>query len=216
LVVDGRGRLRAYGLHDLISCQTDLWEDVVLDHRVRERSRGGLAAGSRRARGGMSAVGGVGGPVEDRVATTLCVLGPVEVVRDGEQVRLGSPLQRRLLAALVVHVNEVVSRDRLIDALWGDGPPPSATQTLQGLVSRLRQTLGADRLETRSPGYRLRVASGEVDAVRFEELVRVGLGASERPEVALGAFDERSGCGKGPPMRSSRVRSSPPRRSLDW
>jgi DNA-binding SARP family transcriptional activator len=104
-----------------------------------------------------------------------------------------------LLAVLVVHANEVVSRDRLVDVLWGDGPPPSATQTLQGLVSRLRQTLGDDRLETRPPGYRLRVVSGEVDALRFEELVRVGLGASERPEVALGAFDEALGLWRGAP-----------------
>ena len=133
------------------------------------------------------------------MATTLCVLGPLEVVRDGGRVRLGSGQQRHLLAVLVVHANEVVSRDRLIDVLWGDGPPPSATQTLQGLVSRLRQTLGDDRLETRPPGYRLRVASGEVDALRFEELVRVGLGSSEQPEVALGAFDEALGLWRGSP-----------------
>src|SRR6478672_6041824 len=138
----------------------------------------------------MLSVGGVGGPVKDRVATALCVLGPLEVVRDGERVRLGSGQQRRLLASLVVHANEVVSRDRLIDVLWGDGPPPSAPQTLQGLVSRLRQTLGDDRLQTRPPGYRLRVASGEVDASCFEERVRVGLGASDRQNIALEAFDE--------------------------
>jgi DNA-binding SARP family transcriptional activator len=137
--------------------------------------------------------------VEDRVATELCVLGPVEVVRDAERVRLGSGQQRRLLAVLVVRANEVVSRDRLIEVLWGDGPPPSATQTLQGLVSRLRQTLGDDRLETRPPGYRLRVARGEVDVLRFEELVRVGLGASQRPEVALGVFDEALGLWRGSP-----------------
>ena len=143
--------------------------------------------------------GWVGGPVEDRVATALCVLGPLEVVRDGERVRLGSRQQRRLLAVLVVHANEVVSSDRLVDVLWGDGPPPSATHTLQGLVSRLRATLGDDRLETRPPGYRLRVASGEVDASRFEELVRIGLGSSERPEVALGVFDEALGLWRGSP-----------------
>ena len=71
--------------------------------------------------------------MEDRVATALCVLGPLEVVRDGERVRLGSGQQRRLLAALVVHANEVVSRDRLVDVLWGDGPPPSATHDAPGI-----------------------------------------------------------------------------------
>ena len=133
------------------------------------------------------------------MATGLCVLGPLEVVRGGERVRLGSGQQRRLLAVLVVHANEVVSRDRLVDVLWGDGPPPSATQTLQGLVSRLRATFGDDRLETRPPGYRLGVATIEVDALRFEELARVGLGSSDLPEVALGMFEEALSLWRGLP-----------------
>ena len=151
--------------------------------------------------------------MDDRVATPLCVLGPLEVVRDGEQVRLGSAQQRRLLAVLLVHANEVVSSDRLVDVLWGDDPPRSATHTLQTLLSRLRATLGDDRLETRPPGYRLRVATGEVDALRFEELVRVGLGSSERAGGRAAARStRRSGCGEDRPTRSSRARSSPPRR----
>ena len=77
-------------------------------------------------------------------------------------------------------------------------PPPSATHTLQALLSRLRATLGDDRLETRPPGYRLRVASGEVDALRFEELVRVGLGRLST-EVAVRAFDEALGLWRGSP-----------------
>ena len=137
--------------------------------------------------------------MDDEVATALCVLGPLGVVRDGEPVHLGSGQQRRVLAVLVVHANEVVSSDRLVDVLWGDEPPPSATHTLQGLVSRLRRALGDDRLETRAPGYRLRVVSGEVDALRFEELVRVGLGSGDRAEVALGVFDEALGLWRGSP-----------------
>ncbi len=137
--------------------------------------------------------------MDDRRPTALCVLGPLDVIRDGESVRLGSGQQRRLLAVLLVHANEVVSSDRLVDVLWGDGGPPSAIRTIRTLVSRLRATLGADRLETRPPGYRLRVASDEVDALRFEELVRVGLGSSGRAEVALGVFDEALGLWRGPP-----------------
>jgi predicted ATPase/DNA-binding SARP family transcriptional activator len=137
--------------------------------------------------------------VDDRVATPLCVLGSLGIVRAGEQVRLGSGQQRRLLAVLVVHANEMVSRDRLVDVLWGEDSPASATHSLQTLLSRLRATLGEDRLETCPPGYRLRVASGEVDALRFEELVRVGLGAVEEPEVALGVFDEALGLWRGSP-----------------
>ncbi len=144
--------------------------------------------------------------MNDRVATALCVLGPLEVVRDGERVRLGSGQQRRLLAVLVVHANEVVSSDRLVDVLWGEDSSPGATPALQTLVSRLqtlvsrlRPALGDDRLETRPPGYRLRVASDEVDALRFEELVNVGLGSPDRAEVALGAFDEALGLWRGSP-----------------
>jgi DNA-binding SARP family transcriptional activator len=137
--------------------------------------------------------------VDDRVATPLCVLGPLEVRRGGEHVRLGSGQQRRLLAVLAVHANEVVSTDRLVDALWGEQVPRSASHTLQGLVSRLRNTLGDDRVETCPPGYRLRVANGELDASRFEELVRVGLGAPERAEAALAVFDEALGMWRGSP-----------------
>ena len=144
--------------------------------------------------------------MDDHVATALYVLGPLEVVRDGERVRLGSGQQRRLLAVLLTHANEVVSSDRLVDVLWADDSSPGATHTpetlvsrLQTLVSRLRATLGDDRLETRPPGYRLRVASGEVDALRFEELMRVGLGSSDRAEVALRAFDEALGLWRGSP-----------------
>jgi DNA-binding SARP family transcriptional activator len=137
--------------------------------------------------------------VDDRVTTPLAVLGSLEVVRDGGQVRLGSPQQRRLLAVLVVHANDVVSSDRLLDVLWGDDPPASATHSLQTLLSRLRASLGDGRLEPRPPGYRLRVATDEVDALRFEELVRVGLGSSDRPEIALGVFDEALGLWRGSP-----------------
>ena len=174
-------------------------EDGFLDHRVRERCRSVITARAQLERSCFLRVGGVGGPVDDRVTTALCVLGSLEVIRNGEQVRLGSPQQRRLLAVLVVHANEVVSSDRLVDVLWGDDPPASATHSLQTLLSRLRPTLGDERLETCQPGYRLRVASGEVDALRFEELVRVGLGAAQRSEVALGVFDDALGLWRGSP-----------------
>jgi predicted ATPase/class 3 adenylate cyclase len=137
--------------------------------------------------------------MDDKATTALRVLGPLAIVCDGEPVPLGSAQQRRLLAMLAVHANEVVSSDRLIDVVWGDGPPPSALHALRGLVSRLRATLGVERLETCSPGYRFRVVSGEVDALRFEALVRVGFGAAEQPEVARHAFDEALGLWRGVP-----------------
>jgi predicted ATPase/DNA-binding SARP family transcriptional activator len=99
------------------------------------------------------------------------ILGPLEVT-DGERViELGARRQRQLLAILVLHANEVVSADRLIDDLWGAEPPATAAKTLQVYVSRLRRALGRDDvIATRSGGYRLVAAADAIDAVRFERL----------------------------------------------
>jgi DNA-binding SARP family transcriptional activator len=98
------------------------------------------------------------------------VLGPLEV-RDGDRVlALGGRNQLALFAMLLLHANEVVSSDRLIDAVWGAAAPPTAGKTVQVYVSRLRKELGDDRLVTRAPGYVLRVDRAELDLARFEEL----------------------------------------------
>jgi len=100
------------------------------------------------------------------------LLGPVEVLGDdGEPVALGGKRPRALLALLLLHPNEAVSTDRLIDAVWGESPPPSARSALQVHVHALRKALGADRIVTRAPGYLVRVGNGELDADRFAELV---------------------------------------------
>ena len=70
--------------------------------------------------------------------------------------------------------NRVVSVNDLVDELWGDNPPETATKALQGYVSQLRKALGSDRLETKSPGYALRVGEGELDLDRFEALAHGG------------------------------------------
>jgi DNA-binding SARP family transcriptional activator/tetratricopeptide (TPR) repeat protein len=110
------------------------------------------------------------------------VLGPLEVVEQGRALSLGGPKQRAVLAVLVLHANEVVPTDRLIDELWGERPPKTAGAYLQNCVSRLRKVLGAGLLETRPPGYVLSVEPELVDARRFERLVREakGLPTSER------------------------------------
>jgi DNA-binding SARP family transcriptional activator/tetratricopeptide (TPR) repeat protein len=113
------------------------------------------------------------------------VLGPLEVVRDGTPVHIGPLKQRALLILLLVHANRVVPIDRLIDELWAGRPPAQATITLQSYVSSLRRVLEPGRpagatstlLEWRSPGYLLRVAPDELDAIRFERLVREGRAA---------------------------------------
>src|ERR1051326_5795159 len=83
------------------------------------------------------------------------ILGPLEVEVEGQQVPLGGLKQRALVAVLLLHPNEVVSRDRLIDALWGERAPASAQRSLDSYVSRLRGLLGPQRLVRRQPGLLL-------------------------------------------------------------
>lgn len=98
------------------------------------------------------------------------MLGPLEVVSDGRTLRLGSGKQLGLVAVLLLHANQAVSVDRLVDDLWGDSPPPTAPKIVRNYVSLLRRELG-DRLVTRSPGYLLRVDPGELDSTRLEQAV---------------------------------------------
>ena len=102
------------------------------------------------------------------------LLGPVEVLVDGKPVALGAPKQRALLAELLLHRGEVVTRERLIDALWGEDAPDSALSSLQVYVHGLRRALGAGRIETRGAGYRIVAEPEELDAERFERLVSLG------------------------------------------
>jgi DNA-binding SARP family transcriptional activator/tetratricopeptide (TPR) repeat protein len=88
---------------------------------------------------------------------------------------------------LLLHANEVVSRDRLIETLWDEQPPETAPKALQVYISRLRKALGKERLETKVPGYRLRVAEGEFDLERFQFL------AENEPREALALW-------RGPPL----------------
>jgi DNA-binding SARP family transcriptional activator len=112
------------------------------------------------------------------------VLGPVEARIDGRALSLGGPKQRGLLALLLLDANEVVSRDRLIDALWSELAPTNAQRSLDSYVSRLRSLFGADRIERRPPGYRLRVEPGELDLDRFEALLTQGHVAANQPAAA--------------------------------
>ena len=75
---------------------------------------------------------------------------------------------------LLLHANEVVSTERLIEALWEDEPPQGAQKTLQVYVSQLRKALGKDRVQTKPPGYALRVADDELDLARFQRLADDG------------------------------------------
>lgn len=102
------------------------------------------------------------------------VLGPLEVWSASGEVSLGGPKPRALLAVLLVHANEVVPADRLIDELWGEDSPEDAAAALRVNVSRLRKALPQDVLTTRSPGYVVRVEPDALDLHRFELLVHEG------------------------------------------
>ena len=102
------------------------------------------------------------------------VLGPLEITVGGQPLQLAGARTRAVLAVLLVHANQVVSSDRLIEELWPGHPADKAADSLQVRLSELRKALRsvgeADRLATRPPGYLLRVTPGEVDARRFERL----------------------------------------------
>src|SRR3954471_10093379 len=121
------------------------------------------------------------------------ILGPVELVREDEPQPLPAK-PRALLTLLLLHRNHVVALDRIVDDVWEGDPPETATKAAQIYVSQLRKVVG-DRLESRAPGYRLRVEPGEVDADRFEELLAEGDAAA--PEEALRLLDEALGLWRG-------------------
>jgi DNA-binding SARP family transcriptional activator/streptogramin lyase len=134
------------------------------------------------------------------------VLGPLEL-RDGDaSVRLGGTKQRALLALLLLRANTVVSKERLIDALWGEEPPETAMHSLHAHVSQLRKLLresGADAdLVTEGTGYALRVAPELLDLRRFLERADAGRRAfgEGRVEFARAHLDEALAMWRGEPL----------------
>jgi DNA-binding SARP family transcriptional activator len=137
------------------------------------------------------------------------VLGPLEVVRDGEPVDLPGGKPRLLLAALLVNSNRVVSTDRLFEVLWGAEVSGSAQNLLQTYVSRLRDALEPERLRraasgyvvTRAPGYVLAVDPDRIDAVRLEHLAGEGRRAlASAPAVAAATLREALALWRGDPL----------------
>src|SRR5437763_4764947 len=112
------------------------------------------------------------------------ILGPLEVYEQNCQVELGGRKQRALLGVLLLHANEPISSERLVDELWGDQPPARAHKLVQGYVSALRKVLGPTRLVTRPPGYLVRVEDGELDALEFDRRLAETRTAHEPQVVA--------------------------------
>jgi YVTN family beta-propeller protein len=147
------------------------------------------------------------------------ILGAFEVWVDDRLVGLGGEKPRALLAILLLHHDEVVSADRLIDNLWGESPPETASSTLRAYVSRLRKALDTNGaspsaepesgpaangrvLLTRERGYLLEVAPGQLDLERFRDLAERGRDAlaAGRPDEAATLLREALAIWRGPPL----------------
>ncbi|MEI8410067.1 MULTISPECIES: BTAD domain-containing putative transcriptional regulator [unclassified Kribbella] len=131
------------------------------------------------------------------------ILGSTEVVDGSRRVDLPAGRGRALLALLILHVGATIPADALIDELWGEHPPPTASTVIQGLISRLRKLLEPDRargeagavVQTAGTGYRLAVDPQSVDANRFQRLFDQARGAD--PAVRSDLLTEALGLWQG-------------------
>jgi DNA-binding SARP family transcriptional activator len=130
------------------------------------------------------------------------VLGPVVVVRDDVSVDIDVPMQRALLAALALHGWAAVTTSQLIDALWGDDPPASAAKTLQGYVSALRKSFGAETITSVPGGYQLGPGVDQVDAIELDALVAAAQRDLEHgnPQTARRSFTAAGALWRGHPL----------------
>ncbi len=130
------------------------------------------------------------------------LLGPLEASVNGQLVELGPAKQRALLVALLLHPNEVLSADHLIDSLWPGRRPQTAENILHGYVSRLRKAIGHDRIVTQLPGYRVCVDSDELDTQCFERLLLAGRRAlaDKQPHIASSHLREALQLWRGPAL----------------
>jgi peptide/nickel transport system substrate-binding protein len=123
-------------------------------------------------------------------ATDVRLLGPLEVTLDGRPIQLGATKQRALFTMLALRPNSVVSVGDLVDGLWGEAPPASATKLVQHYVSQLRKLLagGDAEIVTSGRGYVLRTRPGGVDVVDFERLADAAARNGDSGEAAREAL----------------------------
>jgi DNA-binding SARP family transcriptional activator len=138
---------------------------------------------------------------------SLGLLGPVELRRNGVVVPVGATKKRMILAVLGLSGGDVVSTDRLIDAVWGARPPPSAGKALQVYVSQLRDAVEPTRhaprvIVSQAPGYALALPPQAVDVRVFERLWDEGrrLRTSESPASAAEVLSRALALWRGPPL----------------
>jgi DNA-binding SARP family transcriptional activator len=130
------------------------------------------------------------------------ILGPLEVLEDDRPVALGGPKQRAALAILLLSANRVVPIERFADDLYAGAPPVTAVTQVQRQVSELRKAIGAEAIETRSPGYVLHVEPEQLDLARFERWTHDGAQALERsdPDAAAGLLRRALDLWRGAPL----------------
>ncbi|HEU0086570.1 MAG TPA: BTAD domain-containing putative transcriptional regulator, partial [Pseudonocardiaceae bacterium] len=128
------------------------------------------------------------------------ILGPLEVTENGRTLHLGAAKQRTLLGVLLLHLNRVVSATRLVDELWGESPPASASKAIQGYVLGLRKVLGG-AIVTKARGYLLQAEPDRLDLVRFERLAAEGQAClRDDPEQAAERFGAALRLWRGDPL----------------
>jgi DNA-binding SARP family transcriptional activator/tetratricopeptide (TPR) repeat protein len=129
----------------------------------------------------------------------VALLGPVRAWRGDVELELGAPRRRAVLGLLAVRANRVVSRDELIDGIWGEELPASSVNALHVHVARLRAVLEPQRAN-RAPGrvllasklgYTLRLAPGQLDAEVFAERLTAARELRGKGDLAgaAGSFD---------------------------
>ena len=148
----------------------------------------------------------------------FAILGPLRVGGPDGPIDVGAPKQRALLAMLLLaHREDGVSTSRLIDVLWDEEPPATASKALQVHVSQLRRAVGANTIVTRASGYAIEVEPGQLDLERFETLV--ARAAAAPPAEAGALLREALALFRGPPLvdapllRPGRDRGRPARRA---
>jgi DNA-binding SARP family transcriptional activator/WD40 repeat protein len=155
--------------------------------RVRGRYQSGIGAVDHTQAQSDTALVGIG------------LLGPLQI--EGGATSL-SPRDRAVLTALAVHPGEVMTTDRLADALWGEEPPASWSKVVHGCVMRLRRSLGRAAIDTAAGGYRLAVNRDDLDTQRFEAMVERGreLAATGAPERAASTLAGALSLWRGAPF----------------
>jgi DNA-binding SARP family transcriptional activator len=188
-----------------------------LEQSRRRRPRAGSLAALARALGlddrqaaALAAARDAAGPVSGGAPAGhgsglwLAVLGPLAAWRDGLPVGLGAPGQAAVRGLLALQPGELVRREAVIEALWGQQPPATAAELVQAHVSRLRRVLDpggrVGLLEQGAAGYRLRAGAGELDAAAFTELAeRAGTAAAGDAAAACRLYAQSLELWRGEP-----------------